>query len=271
MPQMSADRALTLVSALAWRTRREGTWPMFVPLVSFTVMLTAIILISLSGTNHINGGQALVTFAEQYGAHTNAVTVGIGMVAGPGLVAVFASFSIIMLVRNLIGSEASRGGVEALLAAPYRPRTIMIALLSYVGSIAAFYWAAATTILAVAFGLIIVTSGASVTFTASYLLAVLIVPLLAAWASTGTSLLVYMLFPRMAKAGSYGMNLGGGGIGSLLAILPAVGTLFAFLFWAPHIGAGELLAVAGGAVAVVGVASVVLITYLFRPDAILEA
>jgi hypothetical protein len=268
---MSADRPLALIGALTWRTRKEGARQLLAPLLSYTAMLTAIVLVSLTGSGHINGGQTLVAFAERYGAHTNAVTIGVGLLVGPGFVSIYSSYSIIMLVRNLIGSEASRGGVEALLAAPYRPGTIMIALLGYVGCIATFYWAAATAILAVLFGLIIVTTGASVAFTVSYLLAALIVPLLAVWAATALSLLVYLLFPRMAKQGSYGLNLGGGSMGSLPAILPALGTMFAFIFWAPHTGAGELLAVAGGAVAVVGAAGVILVTRLFRPDAVLEA
>ena len=112
-------------------------------------------------------------------------------------------------------------------------------------------------------------NGASVSLTAGYLIAALAVPLLAAWAATGLALLVHLLYPRLAQAGSYGINTGGGGIGSLPAMLPGLGVLLTFTLWGTHVGAVELLAITGGAAAVVAVAGVAIVARRFRLDYIL--
>lgn len=268
---MTADRSLTLISALAWRARAEGVRYLLLPVALFAVIITFVIVFSLAGIGHVNGAQTMAAFAESYGAHADAVTVGIGLLLGPGLVALFSCLSVMQVVRTLIGSEASRGGIEALLAAPFRPGTIMRALLGYVGALAVVYWAAMTALAALALAVVAWASGATVSLTVSYLLAALVVPLLAAWAATGLALLVNLLYPRLAQAGGYGFNVGGGGIGGLPAILPGLAVLLVFTLWAPDIGAGELLGVAGGTVAVVAVAGVAVIARRFRPDAVLES
>jgi hypothetical protein len=268
---VTADRPLTLIRALAWRTRAEGVLYLFIPVALFTGVITLAIVTSLTGTGHINGAKALAAFAERYGAHADAVTVGIGLLLGPGLVALFSCLSVAQLVRNLIGTEASRGGIEALLAAPYRPGTIMTALLGYVGAVATLYWACMSAIATIALAAVTWSTGARVSLTASYLLAALIVPLLAAWAATGLALLVNLLYPQLAQAGSYGINTGGAGMAGMPAMLPGLGVLFVFLFWASSVSAGELLGVAGGTVAAVAVTGVATIARRFRPDAVLES
>jgi hypothetical protein len=143
----------------------------------------------------------------------------------------------------------------------------MRALLGYVGMVAVLYWACMSAIAALALAAVTWASGATVSLTASYLLAALIVPLLAAWAATGLALLVSLLYPRLAQPGGYGVNTGGGGIAGLPAMLPGLGVLLAL--WAPDISAGELLGVAGGAVAAVATAGVATVARRFRPDAVL--
>lgn len=271
MKPVTADRPLTLVRALAWRTRTEGIRYLFIPVALFAAVITLTIVTSLTGTGHINGAKGLAAFAGRYGAHADAVTVGIGLLLGPGMVALFSCISVAQFVRNLIGAEASRGGIEALLAAPYRPGTIMTALLGYVGAVATLYWAGMSAIATVALAAVTWSAGATVSLAASYLLAALIVPLLAAWAATGLALLVNLLYPRLAQAGSYGINAGGAGIAGIPAVLPGLGVLLVFLFWASSVSAGELLGVAGGTAAAVAVAGVATIASRFRPDAVLES
>jgi len=65
--------------------------------------------------------------------------------------------------------------------------------------------------------------------------------------------------------------MGGGGLGGGAVILPALGVFFVFTFLAPDVGAARLLTIAGGATAVVAVASTVLVASRFRPDAVLES
>jgi hypothetical protein len=262
--------ARTLIGALAWRARQEGLRYLLAPIGMFAVVLAIPIGLSAAAPQDVNSGQVMAQFAERYGAHADAVTLGIGLLLGPGLVALFCSLSVIMLVRNLVGSEASRGGLEALLTAPYTPATVMRALLGYVGAIAVLYWAVLTLLVTLALAIVTWSvNGASVSLTASYLIAALAVPLLAAWAATGLALLVHLLYPRLAQAGSYGINTGGGGIGSLPAMLPGLGVLLTFTLWGTHVGAVELLASTGGAAAVVAVAGVAIVARRFRPDYIL--
>lgn len=271
MKPATTDHPLTLIRALAWRTRAEGVRYLFIPVALFAGVIALAVAIPALGTGHVNGARALAAYAERYGAHADAVTVGIGLLLGPGLVAVFSCLSVAQFVRNLIGAEASRGGIEALLAAPYRPGTIMTALLGYVGAVATLYWAGMSVVAALALVAVTWSTGAAVSLTASYLLAALVVPLLAAWAATGLALLVNLLYPRLATAGSYGINTGGAGVAGVPAMLPGLGVLFVFSLWAPDVSPGELLGVAGAAVAAIAVAGVATVTRRFRPDAVLDS
>ena len=205
MPAERADRfgsPWMLVGALGWRARREGLRYLLVTFIPFLFMLAALIVPSLLSKTSVNGGATFAAFATHYGAQAGTVTVGLALLLEPGAVALFAAISVATLVRNLIGSEASRGGIEALLAGPYRPMSIMVALVGYVGALATLYWAGMTAIAAVTLSIVVWASAATLSLPASYLMAVLVLPLLAAWASTGLSLLATLLYPRLAQAGS---------------------------------------------------------------------
>ncbi len=274
MPAERADRfgsPWMLVGALGWRARREGLRYLLVTFIPFLFMLAALIVPSLLSKTSVNGGATFAAFATHYGAQAGTVTVGLALLLEPGAVALFAAISVATLVRNLIGSEASRGGIEALLAGPYRPMSIMVALVGYVGALATLYWAGMTAIAAVTLSIVVWASAATLSLPASYLMAVLVLPLLAAWASTGLSLLATLLYPRLAQAGSFGLNLGGGDIGTLPAVLPAIGVFLVFTIWAPHVGAVELLAIAGSATAVIAAGSIAVVARRFHPDAVLES
>lgn len=65
--------------------------------------------------------------------------------------------------------------------------------------------------------------------------------------------------------------MAGGGLGDLAATLPALSVLFVFVFGAAHVSAGELLAIAGAATAVIAAGAVTVVARRFRPEAILEA
>ena len=260
-----------LLSALAWRARREGLRYLFIGFVPFVVALGLTVMPATLGGSSVNGAGTFARFASSYGAHRDGVGLGVMLLLLPGLIALCSALAVGLVVRNLVGSEASRGGIEALLAGPYRPGSIMVALLGYVGALAVFYWAGMTALGTVILGIVIWTSGAVLSLTVAYLLSFLILPLLAAWCATALSLLVNLLYPRLAQPGNYGLNMGGGSLGGGAAMLPALGVFLVFTFLAPHVNPAQLLAGGGGATTVVAVASTILVARRFRPDAVLEA
>lgn len=260
---------MSLLAALAWRGHREGIRYLFIPVGLFAGLVA--VLFGLASVGQVNGARQMADFAERYGAHGSVVVVGLGLLLGPGLVALFTVISVAMLVRNLIGSEASRGGIELLLAAPYGPRTIMTALLGYAAAVATAYWALMTGLAAAALAAFCAIAGASVTLTRSYLAAALLVPLLAGWAAAALAVGTNLLYPRLAQLGSYGMHMGGSGISGLPPMLPGLAVFLSFAIWAPHIGAAALVTIVGGATVGVIVLSVVTVAVRFRPDAALES
>lgn len=269
---MAANSAVTLMSALAWRTRREGIRFLFLPVALFAavVLITFLTALPNSGRSD-NGAQMLGSFGERYGAHSDSILIGLGLLLGPGLVAVFDSVAVLQMVRNVIGGESSSGGIEALLAAPYRPRNIMVALLGYCAVMALGCWASMTAILALALAVAAAAAGTTLSLTAGYLLAALLVPMLCGLCATSLAVGVNLLFPRLARTGGYGLNAGAGGIGYLPALLPGIAVSLVFALWGAHVGLLELLAVTGGSTAAITLVSVAVVTARFRPDAILES
>ncbi len=70
-----------------------------IPVAMFAAAVIAL-AISLASAGHVNGAQTMATFAEGYGVHADRVTVGIGLLLGPGLVALFSCLSVTELVRT---------------------------------------------------------------------------------------------------------------------------------------------------------------------------
>lgn len=270
MPAERYGKPTVLLGALLWRAKQEGFRYLLAGFLPCLVALCALIVPVLLGGG-INGATTFADYGARYGAHADSIGIGEMLIEGPGLIALCSAIAVGLIVRNLVGSEASRGGIEALLAGPYRPGAIMTALLSYVAGLAIGYWAVMTTLTAAVLALIDHTSGANLSLTAGYLSLVLILPLLAAWSATSLSLLVNLLYPRLAQSGSIGLNMGGGGLATGAAILPALAVFLAFTIWTPHLAPGLLLAIAGSATAAIALASTVVVTYRFRPDAVLES
>lgn len=260
---------MSLLTALAWRSRREGLRYLLIPVGIFAAVEALIFGVASQG--RVNGARQMAEFAESYGAHGSVVLVGLSLLLGPGLVALFTTMAVAMLVRNLVGSEASRGGLELLLAAPYRPRSIMTVLLGYAAAVGTAYWVLTTALAAAGLAVVCVTSGASVTLTAGYLVAALVVPLLAAWAAAALAVGVNLLFPKLAQAGSYGMHTSGGGLGGLPPLLPGLAVMLSFVLWAPHVTVTDLVAIVGGATAAVIVLSVAAVAVRFSPEGALES
>ncbi len=261
-----------LVGALVWRTRREGVRQILATFLPFVGVMAITVGTALWSSGHgINGRAAFAAFATRYGATADSVAVGIALLLWPALVALFAAMAVASAVRNLVGAEATRGAMEALLAMPYSPATLVDGLLIYAGLMATVFWCGMMVVAAIGFALVLRVTGASIHLTTTYVAMAAVLPLLSSWAAGALALLVDLLAPKLAQLGGYGIMGGPGGLASLPPALPALGVLFLFVIGASHMSAAALLLVAGGAVAVIIVATVVAVARGFRPESILGA
>ncbi|GAA5199207.1 hypothetical protein GCM10023322_74310 [Rugosimonospora acidiphila] len=264
-------RTGALLGALLWRLRRERLRYLALALIPFaaTTALT-IVLPTVTGGAGVNGVDRIGGFGLRYGTHAGTLAVSIVLMIAPGLVALFSAIGVASIIRNLVGGEASRGGLEELLATPHSPAAIATALLSVAAGLATTLWAAMTALGALAVALTVLASRDSATVSGAYLAVALILPLLAAWAGAGLSLMVNLLFPRLAQLGKTSALVNGGGLGNGLALLPALG-VFLTMSTGAGLGPTTFLLTAGLATAAIAAGSVAAVARGFRPEAVLES
>jgi hypothetical protein len=251
--------------------RRERLRYLAVAVVPFVVTMAVITVLPAStGGRGLNGAAGARGFGLRYGIHTGTVALGIVLMTAPGLVAIFCAIGVAATLRNLIGGDAGRGGIEELLATPNTPAAIAATLLVIAIMIATVLWAAMSGLGALAVALSAAATGERITLTGSYLAVAVILPLLAGWAGAGLSLMMNLLFPRLAQLGRAGVTVNGGGLGSGLAILPAIGLMIT-LTGGAGIGPGEFLLIAGLATAAIAVFAVAVVAHRFRPEAVLDS
>ncbi|MEV3860026.1 hypothetical protein AB0J38_37680 [Streptomyces sp. NPDC050095] len=226
-------------------------------------------LTSLRGSGAINGAGSFLDVAARYTSGGHALTVGVLLTMGPALAALFNSVSVTRAVQGLVGAEVTRGGLEELLSAPYTPRRISTAVLGYMAAAATGFWAAYMTILSVATGLVVAMTSAELHLNAAYTTLALVFPLLIALTSGSLALLVSLLFPRLTQVGG-ATGLSGGNLGNLVAMVPAIASLFVLTYGLPHLGAARLLLAAGGGTLFTAVVSVTIVAARFSPENVLD-
>lgn len=264
-----AHPAWRLVRALWWRTRHEGVGAALVVLVPFTVVMGLMLGVSSLIPAAINGAPHFAAMGARYGAHADALSIGLAMMMGPGLEAVFAAVAVAALVKNLVGAESTRGTIEILLAGPYGPRDVMLGFLLYTAGFATLYWLGFSLIAAGAIGAVAAANGVALVLTTPYLLASLMLPLLASWAAASLSLTVMLLYPRLTQVGGFGLQMGAGNLAGAPALAPALAVLVLFVGgWSVRLG--PVLALSLTAVAGVTIASTGIVAHRFRPERILE-
>lgn len=268
-PGVDFDRIMRLVRALGWRFRREGWVPVAVTVLPFVLVLALTVIIGEVGGTSQNGAAGMIAVGQLYG--TRSLLVGELLLFLPAFTALFAAFGAVALLRNLIGSEGMRGGVEALLSAPFAPGDIAAALLVVAAAEATALWAAENVAGGATLGIVLLAQHASVRLPAGYLAMGLLLPLLTAWGGTGLAMMVSLLFPRLSVPGRLGLARSGTSITDLLAILPGMGAFLMIVFGLRGLGAPRILLIMGGAVVVIVLGSVVAVARWFRPEAILES
>ncbi|MFF2516903.1 hypothetical protein [Streptomyces sp. NPDC058086] len=263
-------RPFALTHALIWRLLHEGRRHLLAPVLPFVAVLALMVLTSLRGSGAVNGAGSFLDVAARYTSGGHAVTMGILLTLGPALAAFFNSVSVTRAVQGLVGAEVTRGGFEELLSAPYTPRRIATAVLGYMAAAATGFWAAYMAIVALATGLLVATTSTRLHLDAGYTALSLLLPLLIALTSGSLALLVSLLFPRLTQIGG-AAGLSGGNLGNVIAMLPAIGSLFALTYGLPHLGATRLLLAAGGITFLIAVASVAVVAACFSPETALDS
>jgi hypothetical protein len=260
-----------LCRVVFWRVRREGVGQLLLAFVPFAAILAFVSSVPLiTGGGGVKGSAEFATFGLRYGVRSNVVVVGLLLLLAPGLVALFSALGVTRTVQGLIGAEVSRGGLEALLSAPYTPSTIAAAVLGYALGMATAFWLGMSALGAVAVAAVTAASDGHLSLDGGYLALALLLPLLCAWAAAGLTLLVSLLFPRLTQLGAT-VNVAGGNLGNAVALVPALGGLFALLYGAVDIGVVRLFLITGGVTACIVVISVVGVAWRFRPETVLDS
>jgi len=118
---------------------------------------------------------------------------------------------------------------------------VAVGLLEAAWALVAGLWAVSSALTTLVAVLTAWAASASVHPTAGYLATATIAPLLVALGGVALAVVVALLAPGLARPG-FGSSIAGGDVVSLVAVLPAIGLLFGFLF-----SGGAVAAVLGGA------------------------
>jgi hypothetical protein len=260
-----------LVRAQFWRLRRDGAVYLYASVVPFVVVVGLLITLSeIKGGSILNNPQGSVDIGRRYGATEDSLEVGLLLLMLPSLIATMTAVGAAAITRNLVGAETVRGGLEELLSAPYTPADVAGASLTFVFAIVTALWAAQSALAALALTVVCLVHHVSVHPNAGYLAMSLLVPLLASWCGAGLSLLINLLFPRLAVPGRLGLGRSGSSVGDLLSVLPALGALVLIGTSLDSLGSIRILSIVGGSTALVTVLSVGGVARWFHPDAVLE-
>lgn len=266
-----AGRAGRLVRAQLWRLRRDGLVYLYASVVPFVAIVALLVTLSeIKGGSMLNDPQGTADIGRQYGAAGDSLEVGLLLLMLPSMIATMTAVGAAAITRNLIGAESVRGGLEELLAAPYTPADVAGASLVFVFALVTGLWAAQSALAAATLTVVCMVHHVSVHLDAGYLAMSLLVPLLTSWCGAGLSLLINLLFPKLAVPGRLGLGRSGSSLGDLLSVLPALGALVLIGTSLGGLGPIRILLIAGGGTAVIAVLSVSGVARWFRPDAVLE-
>jgi len=205
-------RGLRLAGALWWRSRRQHGGRLLLYPLGYTALMLGFWLVALYVPGVLTGTtqRALARSAElHFGAVPGRGGLALAMMflQGPYLVALFSSLSAVTMTQGSVASEAARGGLELLAAAPISARELYVGLLAHALALAAVIWLGMVVgfLCSTAAGLMLL--GASVHFTNAQLGLALAMPLpMGLWSSL-IALALALRFPRLAGGqGSLGLS-----------------------------------------------------------------
>lgn len=229
-PVGARGRWPTLYRALLWRSRREGLAPLAFPVGLFAVVVVIFsLLTALAGDTSLISAAALADYTHRLGATTDAVQPGIHLLTAPGIAAIMLTLGGALTARTLVGSEAGRGALEALIAAGYNSRALASAVLAFTCTIVAGIWVAIEALAVAWLVADAAVHDAHLDVSPTYLGLLILAPLLSGWAGTSLAVTVSLLWPQLAQQGRLGIS-SNGSIASVVASLPGVAVLLLPLF-----------------------------------------
>lgn len=222
----------TLYRALVWRSLREGLGPLAFPIGLFVlVVVLASLLTVLVGNTGINSAAALAGYTAHIGATADVGELRLHLLIAPGIAAIMSALGGALTARTLVGTEAGRGSLEALIAAGYDPRALATTILAFTCTVVAGLWAAIELLAGAWLVAETVFYGAGVTLSPTYLGLLILMPLLIGWAGTSLAVTLSLLWPQLAQQGRLGIG-SNGSIASVVASAPGVAALLFPLFLA---------------------------------------
>lgn len=260
-------RVVRLCGALLWRAAQDQRArlvlaPLLLSLLGLGIMLAPVYL--PDGRRTAEGlQQALGLLVGPLPDDRLGVAAALILVQGPYLVGILSAVTGARTAEATVGAEAVRGGLELLLAAPYRPAEVFAALLGSSFALTALAWGILTAVAVGLPALWLLQHGVSVPV--PYLGIALFTSLpMALWANL-IAFSIALLFPGVGlpRVGT------SASLAQFAAILPAVG---AFLFVAVrpdvHPATIGVVALVAGALGL-GVGTLLLARW-FRPEVLLS-
>ncbi|WP_206832679.1 MULTISPECIES: ABC transporter permease subunit [Alicyclobacillus] len=267
---MNIKRTWHLGMSLLWRNFAEQKYRLWTtPLLILGLIL--LITLSVLYAPGVTTPQTLptlekiasATFGLTGGRSTLLVASLFGL--GPYIIAVLVSNMAASNAQGSFADEATRGGLELLLSAPYTLSEVFGAiLLSSVGLTITVCTCVAVGTYGIAFG-VMAASRLSFPFHANYLVLVFLLPLGLGICSALVSLLISIVFPKAAKI----RTGGSGNLARLVAIMPSL-VFLGVVTLHPEMNLLELALIGIG----IGILGSFMVAYLcgrwFRAEMILE-
>lgn len=229
-----------LAGALMWRARREGISAIFGYPFG---LLCFIVLVTTASLWHDDGAAATMAVAGPYGVLTHGVGMSVAVLGVPGLLIMGLSIGGGRCVESLIGSEASTGGFEILLAHGFRPRDLARATIGVVAAAIGVLWIALTAACAVLLGVLDALTHARLRLTVSYVAMTLLLPAVVAIAGAFLAIALGFVSPTLTQPAQRGIAGGTGAIIGTVAVFPGLLMTLVALLLAGHLDAVAVLGI----------------------------
>lgn len=257
--------ARQLAWALAWRTWREGKRYLSIAYVPFFTVIGIGIAAAVLAPSTSNNAANELAVSRLYGPATNSLADGVALTLLPGMTALCAAFATGGVVQNVVASEGLRGGFELLLAAPFGRASMVMGIAAFAGLLAVGFWVGMAIVTVVGFAVIGLLAAGGGSVNGLYTIVSVLLPLFAAVAGGGLSVMICLLFPRLSTPGALSLAVKGNSIGTLVSAVPGAAVLMVYIAYIQKLSLMALIAYGAVICSIVMVTSLMVTVRLYRP------